>query len=486
MSKPIVERRKIIIIGAGISGVLTAIKLRSQGITDFMILEMADKIGGTWRDNTYPGLTCDVPAQAYSYEFEPSWKWEKLYATGGEIYAYIEHCVKKYAISSHIHYEKKVIYLKQVENGWDIKAEDNTQYLADVVILCCGSLVYPKTPDIAGINEFTGPCFHSARWNHDICMADKRVGLIGTGASAVQITSELAGSTAYYALFQRTPAWISLGFQLTRPGWLRYLEMKFTYIAKLSGKIQRRLLEMLFLNAVSGQQIPMKIIEWLCKRNLDKVIDLTLKQRLTPSYNIGCKRLIVSDTFYDAIQRPRTALVTSGIERVVSNGIYTQDGQFHELDVLILATGFYAMDYLRGVVIKNKKGETLNETWANGAFAHRSVSIAGYPNLFMIAGPHSPYGNLPVTQIAEIQVDYLLALIGDVITGRMGSICAKETAQNKYNEKIKAALPHTLWASGCSSWYLDANNSPRVYPFSPREFRNEMIKVNFDEYHISN
>lgn len=485
MNEPIGKRRKVIIIGAGISGVLTAIKLRSQGIVDFIILEMGNKIGGVWRDNTYPGLTCDVPAQAYSYGFETSWKWDKLYATGREVYSYIEHCVEKYSISPHIQYKKRVNHLRQIENGWIITAEDNTKYIADVAILCCGSLVYPKKPDIEGINEFTGPCFHSARWDHDVCMTDKRVGLIGTGSSAVQITSALAGSTAHYTLFQRTPAWISIGFQFTRPEWLRYLERNYIYIAKLSGKIQRKLLESLFLNAISGQQIPMRIIEWLCKKNLDKVSDFTLKKKLTPSYKIGCKRLIVSDTFYDAIQRPRTTLVTSGIERVTAKGIYTHDGQFHEVDVLIMATGFYAMDYLRGVCIENKNSEILNEKWANGAFAHRSVSIAGYPNLFMIAGPHSPYGNLPVTQIAEIQVDYLLGLIAEVITGKVKSICAKETAQNMYNEKLKAAMPQTIWASGCDSWYLDANNSPRVYPFSPREFRNEMKMVNFDEYHVS-
>lgn len=476
---------RVIIIGAGMSGLLMGIKLREAGIESFEILEMADAVGGTWRDNTYPGLACDVPAHGYAYSFEPNWKWKGLYAEGAEIRAYFEHCADKYGIRPFVRFNTMINRIEREDGGWSVTSTDGMRRRADVVVTCIGGLVHPKYPEIKGLDSFSGAKFHSARWDHSVELANKRVGVIGTGSTAIQITSALAGKASHYSLFQRTPQWVSRNFEMRRPAWIRTLQRWFPWLASASGRFQNMLTEQTFSRAVIGDARRMRLVEYLVQSNLDKVKDPQLKAKLTPDYRVGCKRLIFSDTFYDAIQRPGASLVTEGISHIEPRGVVTRDGRLHELDVLVMATGFHALDYTRNMTIIGDNGRTLAETWAQGPKGHRAVGIAGFPNLFTVVGPHSPVGNYALTGISEYQIGYIMSLIRMFQRGECRTAVPKPQAQALYNNSLRDGLKNTVWTSGCASWYLDASGLPNLYPFTPSQYRREMQQPQLEEFELT-
>ncbi|UUM21173.1 NAD(P)/FAD-dependent oxidoreductase [Mycoavidus sp. SF9855] len=476
---------KIVIIGAGLSGILMGIQLLKEGIKTFEILEMGESVGGTWRDNTYPGLCCDVPAHAYSYTFEPNWKWRGVHAEGHEIREYFEHCADKYGLKPFLHFNTRVNRITREDDAWTIATEDGLLRRADIVVSCMGWLVYPKSPEIMGLENFTGQYFHSACWDHTVSLDGKRVGVIGTGSSAIQITSALVERVAHFSLFQRTPAWILQNAQKPRPDWLRGLQRKIPILAKLSGRIQQLNMERNFSSALSGNRKTMSVLESVCQNNLDKVRDPELKKKLTPNYSVGCKRIVISNTFYDSIQQPNAQLVTDNIQHIEPGGVRTRDGRLHELDVMIFATGFHTMDYIRNMTITGVQGQNLRDVWADGAQALRSICIAGFPNLFMIGGPHSPLGNFPITGLSETQVRYVMHFIRMIKRGKVRTVTAKLSAQDQYNEMLRNALKGTVWDSGCSSWYLNAKGQPAIYPFTPKQYRKDLCRPDFTEFEMS-
>ncbi len=484
MGKEYQSGPKVIILGAGMSGILSAIKLLEEGITDFEILEMGASVGGTWRDNTYPGLSCDVPAHTYAYSFEPNWKWKGLYAEGPEIREYFEHCADKYGVTPYVRFNTRVTRAAYEQGGWTVATEDGTLRRADIVISCLGALVHPKYPDIDGLDSFAGATFHSARWDHSVPLDGRRIGVIGTGSTAVQIASALAARSSHFSLFQRTPQWVCRNFETRRPDWLRGLQRRFPILSKMTGAIQRFMFEHTFSAAVSGNKTMMKLVEYMTYKNLDKVRDPVLKKKLTPNYKIGCKRLIFSDTFYDAIQHPHAELVTEAIARIEPRGVRTKDGRLHELDVLVTATGFHALDYTRNFTVTGEQGQSLGDIWANGARAHRSVTIAGFPNYFMVIGPFSPIGNFSLTGISEIQLRYIMTFIRMIKRREIRRVDTKSGAQDRYNTLLQDGLKGTVWTSGCASWYLDASGVPRMYPFTPDRFRQDMKEADLSEFEL--
>ncbi|WP_162932536.1 flavin-containing monooxygenase [Solimonas sp. K1W22B-7] len=477
---------RVIIIGAGMSGILMGIKLRAAGIESFEILEMGHKLGGTWRDNTYPGLCCDVPAHTYAYTFEPNWKWKGLYAEGAEIQAYFEHCADKYGITPFVRLDTRVTGVIRENGAWTVTTADGRRRLADVVVTCVGGLVHPKTPEIPGLDSFAGATFHSARWDHSVPLEGRRVGVIGTGSTAVQITSALAGKAGHFSLFQRTPQWVCRNFEMRRPEWLRQLYRRMPSLAWATGRFQNLLLENTFSRGVAGNQTLMRPIEALCRANLDRVRDPVLKASLTPDYRVGCKRLVFSDSFYEAIQRPATELVTSPIERIEPRGIVTRDGRLHPLDVLVAATGFHVMDYFRGMSVIGDEGQNIGETWAQtGAQAHRTVAVAGCTNFFMVIGPNSPVGNFSLTGVSETQVRYIMQCIALLRDAKARALVPRAEAQLRHNERLRRGMKGTVWTSGCRSWYLDASGLPNVYPFVPQQFRRDMKRVEPEEFLVT-
>ena len=474
---------RIVIIGAGMAGILTAIKLREAGYTNYVIYEKTDRVGGTWRENTYPGIACDVPAHMYTYSFEPNPDWSSTFAPGPEIHAYFERIAKKYNVIESIRFNEAVPYCEFKDGRWRIRTSTGRADEADFVIAATGVLHHPKVADIPGLETFAGASFHSARWDHSVALEGKRVGVIGTGSTAIQITSALVDKVAHYDLFQRTAQWV-MPIDV-----IEYTEAEKTEFRTDPSKLEAIRKQVnddfeIFSNAViDADSAEMKEVEDACLANLENnVRDPILREKLRPDYRAGCKRLIFSSDFYDAIQHPNASLVTSGIKAVEAGGIRTQDGELHELDVLVVATGFRADNFIRPTTVLGRGGVNLDDVWADHPVAYLSISIPEFPNFFMLNGPNGPVGNFSLIQIAEYQVGYILRLMEEIRAGRCREISASASATASFENKRGEAAKKSIWATGCNSWYLDKNGVPASWPWSRARFFDEMTNPQLEAY----
>ncbi|MBI2802789.1 MAG: NAD(P)/FAD-dependent oxidoreductase [Gammaproteobacteria bacterium] len=474
---------RIIVIGAGMAGILTAIRLREYGYENFVIYEKSDRIGGTWRENTYPGLACDVPAHLYTYSFEPNPDWSSTFATGPEIYAYFERVAKKYKVIEKIRFNESIPHCEFVDGTWKIRTSTGFLDEADVVIAATGVLHHPKVADIPGLDTFAGACFHSARWDHNVELEGKRVGVVGTGSTAIQITTALVDKVGHFDLFQRTAQWV-----------MPIKDVKYSEEEKTAFRTDAQALDALrahidkdfqhFANAVIDADSPeMKQIEDACAANLENnVRDAELREKLRPNYRAGCKRLIFSPNFYAAIQHPNAEVVTSGIKCIEPGGIRTEDGKLHELDVLVMATGFVADSFIRPTTVLGRGGINLDDVWSDHPIAYLSISIPEFPNFFMLNGPNGPVGNFSLIQIAESQVSFVLQLIGQIRAGECREISANAKATADFESIRAAAAKKSIWATGCNSWYLDKNGVPASWPWTPSRFFEEMASPKLESF----
>lgn len=481
-----IRKRKIVIMGAGMSGMLVAIRLLAAGITDFDILEKADSAGGTWRENTYPGLACDVPGYLYTYSFEPNPECSHRYARGGEIQAYFLRVFNQYQLHRHTRFGQEILSAHHGDGVWHITTRTGDQWQADILISAVGVLHHPNLPDIPGLDSFQGTAFHSARWNHAAPVDGKRVAVIGTGSTAVQIVSGLVDRVAELKLFQRTAQWVLPAFDteysdwskviLRRmPGLTKWLHNRYSdvYHGILSGGFGRE--RVVFINA----------FRMMAERHLNSVRDPELRRRLTPDYRFGCKRFILSDRFYDAMQQPQTQLVTNRIDRIEPGGIRTSDGTLHEVDVIVLATGFKAQNYVRPIQLTGTNGISLEQAWADGVKAYKTVAIPGFPNFFMLQGPHSPIGNFSLIKIAEMQCEYLMQLIQRICSGDIRTLAPKSAATDDYNRALREAAKNTIWMDpGCQSWYIDTRGNLTIWPWSIGRFDAIMKAPELADYEI--
>jgi len=477
---------KIAIIGAGMAGMLMAIKLQESGLNDFVIYEKGDEVGGAWRDNTYPGLRCDVPAHMFTFSFEPNPDYSSRFAIGSEIKRYFQSIPGKYGLRSKIRFKTSIEKVVFDEGRWYLITNHNEILFADIVICASGILRQPKYPDIEGLDSFAGDSFHSASWNRCVPLRKKRVGLIGTGSTAVQITSAIASKVEHLAIFQRTPHWI-----FPTPN-RRYSKAERNFLsrhpaaAKALRAMYSKLFQWTFDRGLTGGKWMQRIVQWQCNSHLKRTVkDRSLRQKLTPNFKAGCKRLILARGYYEAIQQKNVSLITEPIERIEPDGIRTADGNLHNLDVLLYATGFDAHQFLRPMQVHGIAGAKISELWTEAPFAHRSVSLPGFPNFFMLLGPQSPIGNYSAISVAEVQVNYLLTLIREIASGRCDLVEPKEEAVEAGQRKIQQQMPHTIWLSGCSSWYLNENGKTAMWPWSFQRFDAEMRKPVLDEYAMS-
>lgn len=479
------RKPKVAVIGAGMSGMLAAIKLRERGVEDIVILEKADRVGGTWRDNTYPGLSCDVPAHMYTYTFEPNPEWSHRYAHGGEIYKYFENVADKYDLKKHIRFNSEVTSARYERGKWFLKTVDGELHIVDIVIGATGVLHHPRYPDIEGLDTFAGDMFHTARWNHDIDLAGKKVGIIGTGSTATQIVPSIIDKVAKLDLFQRTPQWI---FPLPNKTYSEKAKARLRGNGALARKIRDRyskLFEMTFAKAVTGNKFLLWSIGWMCRHHLEsKVKDPVLREKMRPGYQAACKRLIFATGFYEAIQKPNAEVITDGIERIEANGIRTAAGEFHELDVLVLATGFHAHDFMRPMEMVGKDGITINDAWAEGAYAFKSVALPDFPNFFMMTGPNSPIGNYSLITINELQLGYVLQLVDQWMAGNADEIAPRKDITMKYNDDLQNSMTDTVWVTGCKSWYFNDFGKLAMWPWSFEHFREVMSAPRLEEYNL--
>ena len=477
---------RFVVIGAGMAGVLSGIRLRQAGHDDWVIYEKGASVGGTWRENTYPGLACDVPSHIYCYPFEPNPEWSHRFSPGAEIRQYFEGVARKYGILPRIEFEQEVDRLEFTDGRWRIELKSGKRDVADVVIAATGVLHHPMIPDIEGLDRFEGACFHSARWDHSVPLDGRRVGVVGTGSTAVQLTGALVPRVAKLSLFQRTPQWIA---PQENPAYCEEERAKFRGDREAFGRMAAEMASAFIATFANGvvdaNSSQMKNLEAVCRENLENsVADPVLREKLRPNYRAACKRLIMSGDFYPAIQQPNAELVTAGIECVEPRGVRTNDGRLHELDVLALATGFRVDRFLRPIRVKGRDGVDLEDVWKERPNAYLSISIPNFPNLFMLNGPNGPVGNFSLITIADMQLHYVLQLVEELRTGRAREISASASAMARFGEESDQAARNTIWATGCRSWYLDSRGIPAVWPFTYQRFTEEMARPRLDHYDL--
>jgi cation diffusion facilitator CzcD-associated flavoprotein CzcO len=442
----------IVIVGTGFGGIGMGIALKKAGYDDFIILDKADDLGGTWRDNQYPGCACDVPSPLYSYSFEPNPDWSRLFAPQREIWDYLRRCARTYGLEAHIRYGSEVERMDWDEDArrWDVQTVEHGElgsWRPRAVVSAAGALHLPAYPDIPGAGRFGGITFHSSRWDHSCDLAGKRVAVIGTGASAIQFVPEIAKQAGQLTVFQRTPPWIHPRPDAPIPARMRTAFRKAPAAARALGF------------AVSPKL--MAPLELVARRQLaSQVTDPALRARLTPDYTIGCKRILLSSDYYPALQRPNVALVTEGITEITEAGVTTADGQEHKADVIIYATGFRAAESVTSLHVAGRDGRKLQ---AGNLEAYRGITAAGFPNLFLLLGPNTALAHTSVVFMIESQIQHVLNCLHLLSAGQASIIEVSEDAQRRYNDALQRRLRRAVWSEGgCRSWYLDADGVNRT------------------------
>lgn len=474
----------VVIIGAGMTGILMTIKLREAGITNITILEKKDNLGGTWRENTYPGVACDVPSYMYTYSFEPNAEWSNRFARGPEIQEYFERVGRKYGVTDLIRFNEAVTEAEYKDAKWTVKTSKGDTIVADFLIGATGILHHPAKPDIAGLDSFKGTMFHTAEWDHSVDMKGKRVGVIGTGSTAAQFIPELVNAGADVHVFQRTPQWIWKLADKEYSEAHKERMRKSPALMNLYKRSATALLSQIFTKAVTGEgKLQRVLLEKYVKHNLKKSVkDPELRRKLTPNYKVGCKRLIINNTFYEAIQKPNAHLITEGIDCINEAGIATKDGEQHDLDVIVLSTGFNPTAYMRPMNMLGKDGLHIDKAWEQKIKAYRSIAMENYPNFFLMLGPNTPIGNFSVIAMSEVQTDYIIKLINRWRNDEFDELEAKPEAIDNFMAYIKEGLQNTAWVGGCQSWYLDGDGDPILWPYTWEQWVDEMKEPDMASY----
>ena len=447
----------IAIIGAGFSGLGTAIRLREQGIDDFVVLERHDDVGGTWWANTYPGCACDVPSHLYSFSFAPNPDWSRTYSPQPEIRAYLQRCAERYDL-----YRSIRLGVSVTAAAWDDAAgrwrlETSAGPLdARVLVAAVGHLAEPRVPALPGLDRFAGTVFHTARWDHDHDVTGERVAAIGTGASAIQFVPALQPKVARMHVFQRTPPWVMP--HTSRP--IRAAERRlYRRVPALQRALRAGIYagrEALVLGFAKHPRL-MAVPERIARRHLRaQVPDPALRARVTPGYTIGCKRILPSNGWYPALAQPNVELVTDAITEIRPHGVVTADGTEREVDTIIFGTGFHVSDTPIGRYVRGRGGQRLVDAWAGSPRAHLGCTVAGFPNLFLLLGPNTGLGHSSMVYMLESQIAYVVDALR-VMRERGAAVAeVRPEVQAAYNRALDARMARSVWTTGCSSWYLDA------------------------------
>lgn len=467
----------ILIIGAGFAGLGMGIKLRRSGREDFLIIERADDVGGTWRDNHYPGVACDVPSHLYSFSYLPNPDWSRIFSPGGEILDYMRRCAKDEGLLPKIRFNTDML-----EARWDattrhwVVTTTKGVFTAPILITGTGHLADSRLPEVEGLDSFTGEAFHSADWNHAADLKGKRIGVVGSGASAIQIVPEMQRIASELVVFQR-----SAPYMIPRPD-RAFSEGERRLFRRDVETIEAMRSEIFWggeLNFAQRRNIPRYLNEAksLALGHLAaQVADPQLRAKLTPDYEIGCKRVLISDSYYPAICAENTVLEASALDRVEGSLAIGRSGAAHELDVLIFATGFEAVRPPFARRIFGTEGVSLDDHWDKGMQAHDSIAVHGYPNLFIINGPNTGLGHNSIVYIIEAQVDYILGALDHAECNGIAVLEARKDAEDAYMERLHQRSQGTVWiAGGCKSWYVDDRSGrlTLVWPDFAHSFRDE-------------
>lgn len=479
----------VAILGAGFGGLCMAIKLREAGNDDFVILEKGSEVGGTWRDNSYPGCACDVQSHMYSFSFEGKADWSKRYAPWHEIQDYILNTTEKYGLRPFVRFNQEVSAAQFDEKKavWEIRTADGNLYYARHFVMASGPLHVPSIPNIKGLDSFKGKVFHSAQWDHDYDLNGKNVVSIGTGGSAIQYVPEIAPAVKQLYVFQRTPAWVIPRDERNYLGIEKALFAKMPVLRKL----HRARLYWTNESRVWPIFNPVvaKTLQNLAKAFIRiQVKDAKIANQLTPDYTIGCKRVLISNKYYPTFNRNNVELVTDGIKEIRENSIVTTDGKERAADCIILGTGFVVDPriYMKHFAITGLGGRDLRDDWKNGAEAYYGVTVAGYPNMYQLVGPNSGLGHNSIIFMIEAQVQYILKCLNLVKAKKADYINLKAEAQRKFNDDLQKEFKGTVWSTGCSSWYQQEDGrNVAIWPNSTWKFWLRTLNVDTNAYEFS-
>lgn len=450
----------VLVLGAGMSGLCMGIKLRARGIDSFLILEKSAEAGGTWHDNRYPGAACDVPSVLYSFSFAPNPNWSRVFSSQEEIKTYLSDCAARAGLDRHLRPGATVRAASWQEGSgrWEVELENGERLHARALVSALGQLNRPRLPDIPGRDRFAGHALHSARWEDDCDVSGKRVAVIGSAASAVQIVPEIAKTAERVTVYQRSANYILKRGDRPYARWEKRLFRALPFTQKVT-----RLFVYLFGDGLLYPALRRRdtiFARFLTRRSARyrdaEIADPELRQQLTPNYPLGCKRVLFSDDFYAALSRDTVELVTSPITAMEAAGLCTEDQLARPVDMVIYATGFHATDLLSTVEIRGTGGQSLAECWRDGAEAYRGVSVNGFPNFFMLYGPNTNLGSNSIIFMVERQARYAVNCIDKLLTHDLRALEASEAAQRRYNERLQRDLEKTVWAADCDNWYRNA------------------------------
>ena len=468
---------ELAIIGSGFGGLGAGVMAQKRGIESFVILERSGAVGGTWRDNTYPGCACDIPSHLYSFSFAQNPEWTRSYPSQPEIEAYLERVTDRYNLHSKIRFgfEVAVLEWSHIDCCWIITSTAGETIQASAVISASGFLSQPSTPDIPGLDDFEGEVFHSASWRHDVPLEGRNVGVIGTGASAIQLVPAIAPSVEHLDVFQRTPPWVLPRDDQPAPAWRRRLYRMIPFLQRLHRwriYLRQEFLAIAFLGRGRvADAMTARIIEETKSLIGESFTDADEAASLLPTYRPGCKRLLISSDWYPALARENVGLVSSPIERVTAGGVLTSDGVEHPLDVLVLATGFAVSEFPSPITILGRDGRSLNEHWSEGASTDFGMTVSGFPNLWFLVGPGTGLGHNSIVFMIEVQLEQIAAALGYMQRSGISTLELRAEVEAASYSELQRRLATTVWASGCSSWYqTDGGRIDTLWPGTTTEY----------------
>jgi cation diffusion facilitator CzcD-associated flavoprotein CzcO len=482
---PAQPQYRVVVIGAGFAGIGMAAALRQAGIEDFLVVDRGSEIGGTWRDNTYPGLCCDVPSNLYSFSFRPG-RWSRRFPPRAEILAYLQALARERGLGPYLRLGSGVTAAEFDEPGgtWNLTLDTGERLQASAVVSAVGQLTRPAFPDIPGRDEFTGPSWHSARWDHSVGLAGKRVAVIGTGASAIQFVPEVAKTAAHLDVYQRSAPYILP--KNDRP--YREADQILFDRLPLARKADRLRIFLYGEMLTSGFVLSPKMLaapRAMWRHQLRVITDPDLRAKCIPDYVMGCKRVLFSNDWYPTLQRPNVDLVTEKIERVAPQGVVIADGTLRPADVVIYGTGYQATDFLAPMSVTGPRGRRLNEVWRHGAEAYLGITVSGFPNFFMLYGPNTNLGGNSIIYMLEGQIGYVLRALQALRIERLRWLDVRPDVQDAFSAWVAEASHTSVWESGCHNWYTSATGrNVSNWPVHTFLYRQRVRRFDLSDYTI--
>ncbi len=483
-----VPHLRVVIVGAGFSGLSVAARLRGEGEEDFLVLERGAGVGGVWRDNTYPGVACDVPSHLYSLSFAPNPNWDRSFSEGARIREYLESVVRDHGLEPKIYLDEEIL-----DAGWDDEAARwrittmHRSLSADVLVSCAGPLTEPIYPDVAGLDRFRGKMLHSNRWDAEQDLSGKQVALVGTGASGVQIAPAIQPLVKHLSVFQRTPGWVVPKPDRTIPDFEKRILRALPALTRLYRTGQFLLRDLLNYRMIRRNKIVRRLLESKSRSFLkENISDPNLRAKLTQDYEIGCKRVLITNDFYPALDKPNVDLIAGGVREIQETSIVADDGSKHEVDVIIFATGFETTNPSIYKRIRGRGGHSLDKPWNGRPHFHRATTVAGFPNFFNLCGPGTGSGHGSMVCKAESQTTYILDALRVMRERNLASIDTRPEAEDRYMRWAGHDLGETVWArGGCQSWYLDDGGSPSLmWPRTMWGFRRMLRNFDPENYRL--